>query len=113
MDLLPGTLEILILRAIRWDPTHGAGVAEWIRLVTGGVFPLEEGTLYPALHRCERHGWIESEWGRSDQGRKARFYYLTPAGRQHLETRIADWEAYVAAVDRVIQYGRTPGIRSR
>jgi len=112
MDLLPGTLELLILRALRWEPTHGAGVGEWIRLVTDGAFPLEEGTLYPALHRLERRGWIESEWGRSEAGRRARFYTLTPAGRQALPRLKEEWEAYVAAVGRAVNYG-TPGLWAR
>lgn len=105
MELLPGTLELLILRALRWEPTHGAGVGEWIRLVTDGAFPLEEGTLYPALHRLERRGLIESEWGRSDAGRKAKFYSLTTTGRQRLVELRTAWENYVAAVGRAINYG--------
>lgn len=105
-DLLPGTLELLILRALRWEPTHGAGVGEWIRLVTDGAFRVEEGTLYPALHRLERRGAVVSEWGRSDRGRRARYYALTPAGRAELADRIHHWEQYVAAVSRVVQYGR-------
>ena len=84
MDLLPGTLELLILRALRWEPTHGWGVGAWIRLVTNGAFPLEEGTLYPALKRLEARGWIESEWGKSDNGRKAGSIPLpSPAGRRY------------------------------
>jgi transcriptional regulator len=112
MDLLPGTLELLILRALRWEPTHGAGVGEWIRLVTDGAFPIEEGTLYPALHRLERRGWIESEWGRSEAGRRARFYTLTNAGRQTLPRLKEEWERYVAAVGRAVNYGN-PGLWAR
>jgi PadR family transcriptional regulator PadR len=110
MDLLPGTLELLILRGLRWEPTHGAGVGAWIRLVTNEAFPLEEGTLYPALKRLERRGWIESEWGTSDHGRKARFYHLTAAGRQALPRLVHQWEAYVGAVDRAIRYGNPKGL---
>jgi len=105
MDLLPGTLELLILRALRWEPTHGAGVGDWIRLVTAGAFPVEEGTLYPALHRLERRGWIEGEWGRSEAGRRARFYALTATGRQKLPELRDEWERYVAAVSRAVNYG--------
>lgn len=112
MDLLPGTLELLILRGLRWEPTHGAGVGEWIRLVTDGAFALEEGTLYPALHRLEKRGWIEGEWGRSEAGRRARFYSLTPSGRQALPRIREEWEAYVAAVGRAVNYG-TPGLWAR
>jgi transcriptional regulator len=110
MDLLPGTLELLILRALRWEPTHGWGVGTWIRLVTNGAFPLEEGTLYPALKRLEKRGWIESEWGTSDNGRKAKFYSLTSAGRQTLPRLVSEWEAYVSAVDRAVRYGNPRGL---
>ena len=105
LALLPGTIELLILRALRWEPTHGAGVAEWIRLVTGGVFALEEGTVYPALHRMERAGLIESEWGRSDRNRRARFYNLTGDGRARLKQLLDDWARYAQAVDAAIRHG--------
>jgi len=110
MELLPGTLELLILRGLRWEPTHGAGIGSWVRLVTNGAFVVEEGTLYPALKRLERRGWVESEWGTSDHGRKARFYHLTTAGRQALPRLVAEWEGYVAAVDRAIRYGNPKGL---
>jgi transcriptional regulator len=105
LPLLPGTIDLLILRALRWEPTHGAGVADWIRVVTGGVFALEEGTLYPALHRLERARLIEAEWGTSDAGRKARFYNLTPEGRARLKQLLEDWARYEAAVDAAIRHG--------
>ncbi len=113
LTLRPGSLELLVLRGLRWEPTHGSGVADWIRLVTNGAFALEDGTLYPALHRMERHGWIRSEWGRSEHGRKARFYHLTAGGRAELVNRIAEWESYVAAMNRAIQYGTMRGVRGR
>ena len=103
--LLPGTIELLILRALRWEPTHGAGVADWIRVVTGGVFALEEGTVYPALHRMERAGLIESEWGRSDRNRKARFYNLTSDGRARLKQLLDDWARYGEAVNAALRHG--------
>jgi transcriptional regulator len=105
LTLLPGTLELCILRALRWEPTHGSGIGEWIRLVTDGAFDLEEGTLYPALHRLQRRGLIESEWGVSDHGRRARFYHLTAAGRARLPQLLSGWERYVEAVNRVARYG--------
>ena len=105
LPLLPGTLELLVLRALRWEPTHSAGIAEWIRLVTGGVFALEDGTVYPALHRMERESLIEGEWGRSDRRRKARFYNLTPDGRARLKQRIEEWARYQDAVGAAIRHG--------
>ena len=110
LPLLAGTLELLVLRALRWEPTHGAGVGEWIRLVTDGAFAVEEGTLYPVLHRLERKGWIESEWGASDHGRRARFYTLTGQGRQRLPQLVGDWERYLAAVERALRYGNPRGL---
>jgi len=103
--LLPGTLDLLVLRALRWEPTHGAGVAEWIRLVTGGVFVVEEGTLYPALHRLQRLGLVESEWGRSDRRRRARFYDLTPDGRARLRQLAEEWTRYSGAVGAALRHG--------
>jgi transcriptional regulator len=108
LPLLPGTIDLLILRALRWEPTHGSGVADWIRLVTGGVFALEEGTLYPALHRLERSKLIESDWGKSDRNRKARFYNLTSEGRARLKQLMEDWSRYQAAVDSAIRHGYAP-----
>lgn len=105
ITLLPGTLDMLILRALRWEPTHGWGVADWIRTVTGNAFELEEGTFYPALKRLEQRGLIESERGRSDTGRQAKFYTLTPAGRRALQELLASWSRYTAAVDRAIRHG--------
>jgi len=107
LPLLPGTIELLILRALRWEPTHGAGVADWIRLVTGGAFALEEGTVYPALHRMEKAGLIESEWGRSEKKRKARYYNLTAEGRARLREMAEDWTRYAGAVDAAIRHGAT------
>ena len=108
--LLPGTIELLVLRALRWEPTHGAGVAHWIRLVTGGAFALEEGTIYPALHRMEEAGLIESEWGKSEKNRKARFYNLTGAGRAKLTQLAEEWARYRNAVDAAIRHGYPRGL---
>ena len=110
LPLLPGTIELLILRALRWEPTHSAGIVEWIRVVTGGVFALEDGTVYPALHRMERAELIEGEWGKSDRNRKARFYNLTSEGRQRLKQLLDDWARYQGAVDAAIRHGRPRGL---
>ena len=108
--LLPGTLDLLILRALRWEPTHSAGVGEWIRLVTSGAFALEDGTLYPALHRLEEAGLIESEWGRSDRNRRARFYNLTGEGRLRLKLLTEDWGRYALAVESALSHGLPRGL---
>jgi PadR family transcriptional regulator, regulatory protein PadR len=111
--LVKGTLDMLILRALRWEPTHGAGVAEWMRLVTNGALDLEEGTLYPALRRLEKRGLIESEWGASDKQRRARFYQLTTAGREWFYEEQERWDRYVDTMNRVLRYGTAAGIRGR
>jgi PadR family transcriptional regulator PadR len=106
MNVLPGTLDLLVLRALAWEPTHGTGVGDWIHLVTGRAFTIEEGSLYPALGRLERRGWIGSEWGRSDQNRRARFYQLTVSGRQELRRLTAEWARYAEAMDTVLRHGQ-------
>lgn len=110
LALLPGTLDLLILRALRWEPTHGAGIAEWIRLVTAGAFRLEEGTFYPALQRLERTGLIEGEWGRSDHNRRARFYNLTGEGRHRLRQLEDAWMRYTGAVNAALRHGHPRGL---
>jgi len=105
LTLLPGTLDLLVLRALRWEPTHGAGVGEWIRLVTGGAFALAEGTLYPALHRLEKARLIESDWGRSERNRRARFYNLTGEGRARLKVLVEEWDRYENAVKGALRHG--------
>ena len=113
MDLLPGTLDLLILRALRWEPTHGHGVAVWLRLVTDGQVDLPEGTLRPALQRLERQGLIAGEWGPSEKNRRARHYQLTALGRQRFREEADGWGKYVEVMDRVLGYGATGSIRSR
>lgn len=114
LNLLKGTVDVLILRAVGAQPRHGYGVAEWIDEVTGGTLLLEEGTLYPALHRLQRKRLVEAEWGLSDNNRKAKFYRLTPAGRKRLARDTADWSRYARAVgqalgvDSGVEGGRAP-----
>ncbi len=110
LDLLKGTLDVLVLKALSWGPQHGYAVARWIRDTTDGALEIEEGALYTALHRMEKRGWIESEWGLSDNNRRARFYQLTPAGRRQLRAQVARWERYAEAVAKIIraQNGRVP-----
>jgi transcriptional regulator len=98
LDLLKGTLDVLVLKALTWGPRHGYGVARWIEDATGGALQVEEGALYHALHRLEKRGWLASEWGVSDANRRARYYTLTPAGRQQLAAQTATWTRYAEAV---------------
>jgi PadR family transcriptional regulator PadR len=103
LDLLQGTLDLLILKTLSWAPMHGYQVVRNIRDRSGDAFLIEEGALYPALHRLERKGWIESEWGVSDNNRKAKFYQLTARGRAQLRAEVATWERYTRAVAGVLQ----------
>ncbi len=97
-DLLRSSLDLLILKALSWGPRHGYGVAEWIEHATGDALAVEEGTLYPALHRLERKGWVESEWGISENNRRAKFYRHTAAGRARLRTGAPAWHRYAEAI---------------
>jgi transcriptional regulator len=97
-EILRGTLDLLILKALSWGPAHGYAVAEWIERVTGDELRIEEGSLYPALHRLEERGFIEAEWGVSGTNRRAKYYDLTGAGRQALKAGSATWTRYARAV---------------
>jgi transcriptional regulator len=103
LDLLQGTLDVLVLKTLSWGPRHGYAIARWIRQTTEDVLRIEEGALYPALHRMERKGWIEAEWGISENNRKAKFYQLTARGRAQLRAESATWAQYAAAVAKVLQ----------
>jgi len=103
LELLQGTLDMLMLKALSWGPQHGYGVAELIRMRSGEALKVEEGALYPALHRLEKRGWLESEWGVSENNRRAKFYRLTGAGRAQLNASTQNWLAYADAVTRVLQ----------
>ena len=107
LDLLQGTLDVLVLRALSWGPMHGYAVAEFIRQGSGGAFHVIDGALYTSLHRMEERGWVESEWGLSDKGKRAKFYVLTSAGRRALRAESATWARYVRAVAGVMR--TTPG----
>ena len=109
LDLVQGTLDVLILKTLSWGPRHGYAVARWIHEVSGDVLRVEEGALYPALHRLERRGWIESEWGLSENNRRAKYYQLTPQGRQQLGAKTTTWAKYAAAVTRVLAVGAAGG----
>jgi transcriptional regulator len=102
-DLLQGTLGILILKCLLLGEAHGYAIARWIEETTGDVLQIEEGSLYPALRRLEDRGWVDSEWGTSENNRRARFYTLTAAGRTHLRNEARVWLRYSQAVTRVLK----------
>jgi PadR family transcriptional regulator, regulatory protein PadR len=102
VDLLRGTLDLLILRALAWQSTHGYGVARWIEDVTDDALRIEEGSLYPALYRLERRAWIESEWGVSENNRKAKFYRLTRQGRAQMRAETDNFTRFVQAVYKAL-----------
>jgi transcriptional regulator len=97
-DLYIGTLDVLILKALSWSPMHGYGIGRWIRQTTDEVLTVQEGALYPALHRLQRRGWLDEEWGVTETGREAKYYRLTPAGRRQLRSEVERWRAYARAV---------------
>jgi PadR family transcriptional regulator, regulatory protein PadR len=102
-DLLQGTLDMLILRAIALQPEHGWAIAQRIQQVSNNVLQIGQGSLYPALHRLEYKGWIRAQWGTSENNRKARFYSLTAAGRKQLDTELANWDRLMGAINLVLE----------
>ncbi len=102
VDLPQGTLDLLILRTLALEPQHGWGISERIRQVSRDVLQVQQGSLYPALHRLERRGWIRSKWGVSDNNRRAKYYELTPAGRHQLEDESTSWRKLSAAVESIL-----------
>jgi len=103
LDLLQGTLDLLILRTLQTEPRHGWAISERIQQISRDVLQVNQGSLYPALHRLERQGWIKAETGVSELGRRARFYRLTPAGRKQLEIETGDWARLAGAIGRVLE----------
>jgi transcriptional regulator len=103
LDLLYGTLDLLVLRTLSWRAMHGYGISTHIRGRTDGVLDLEDAALYKALHRLERQGHIASEWGVSENNRRAKYYQLTPAGRRRLRAEVDAWRRFSAAVVRVLE----------
>jgi PadR family transcriptional regulator, regulatory protein PadR len=100
--LLHGTLDVLILKTLVRGPSHGYAIARSIEETTGEAVLVEEGSLYPALYRMERHGWVAAEWGTSELGRRAKLYRLTPAGRRQLATELESWRRFSAGVSKVL-----------
>lgn len=102
-DLMKGTLDLLILKALVFGPRHGYGIARWLEESSRDLLRIEEGSLYPALYRMEKRGWIRSEWGLSDSNRKAKYYRLTTRGKEQLEAQATGWERFVEAMSLVLQ----------
>ena len=102
-DLLQGTLDLLILKTLASEPMHGWGVAQRIQQVSRDALQIGQGSLYPALHRLEYRGWIQAEWGASENNRRAKFYSLTAIGRRQLKTELGDWERLTAAIALVLK----------
>lgn len=103
VDLLQGTLDLLVLRTLRTGPQHGWGIAQRIQQLSEDVLRVNQGSLYPSLHRLEHEGWIEAEWGSSDNNRRAKFYRLSALGRRALAEEAAYWDRVASAVSRVMQ----------
>ena len=101
--LVQGTLDMLILKTLALEPMHGWGIAQRIQQISRDVLQVQQGSLYPALHRLEQQAWIEAEWGASENNRRARYYRLTRAGRRQLEKELDNWERLSAAVSLVLQ----------
>ncbi|HEY4219093.1 MAG TPA: PadR family transcriptional regulator [Gemmatimonadaceae bacterium] len=108
VEVLRGTLDLLILKAVSWGPTHGYAVARWIEQATDDVLRIEEGSLYPALHRLETREWIAAEWGTSDNNRRAKFYTLTAKGRAQLRLETVTWTRFAHAVFAALEAPPTP-----
>jgi PadR family transcriptional regulator, regulatory protein PadR len=102
-DVLQGTLDMLILKALSLEPMHGWGISQRIQQISRDVLQINQGSLYPALHRLERRAWIEADWGTSENNRRAKYYRLTSLGRKHLAEERASWQRFMIAVERVMQ----------
>jgi PadR family transcriptional regulator PadR len=100
--MLHGTLDALVLKTLSWGSRHGYGIAKWIEETTDEAVIVEEGSLYPALYRMERRGWIEAEWGTSELGRRAKFYRITAKGRRQLASETQEWAKFATAVSKIL-----------
>jgi PadR family transcriptional regulator, regulatory protein PadR len=102
-DLLQGTLDMLVLKVVALEPIHGYGIAQRIRQISKDVLQVQQGSLYPALHRLEKRGWLTSEWREAETGREAKFYSLTKLGRKQLDAEAANWDRLSAAVGQILR----------
>jgi transcriptional regulator len=109
MDLVKGTLDVLVLKALSWAPAHGYDISRWIGQQSGGVLQVDDGALYQALRRLELRGLLSSEWGITPTGREAKYYELTAEGLRHLTDRTRSWNAYTSAMEKVLEARQAPG----
>jgi len=105
---LMGTLDVLLLKTLSWGPMHGFGIALWLERTAGHALRIEDGSLYPALHRLERKGWVTATWGLTENNRRAKYYELTAAGRKRLAQESSEWARFAEAVRRVLESTRPP-----
>ena len=110
LGLLQGTLDVMILKALSWGPMHGFAVAKWVRSTTDDVLQIDDGALYPALHRMEHRGLIDADWDLTENKRRAKYYRLTAKGRQELRARSSTWDRYASAVSKVIHATVQPSV---
>jgi len=110
LGLLQGTLDVMILKALSWGPMHGFAVAKWVRSTTDDVLQIDDGALYPALHRMEHRGLIDADWDLTENKRRAKYYRLTTKGRQELRARSSAWDRYASAVSKVIHATVQPSV---
>lgn len=103
LSLLQGTLDLLVLKALMLGPAHGYGVARWVRETTKGTLEVDDGALYTSLHRLEKRGWVRSEWGTTDENRRAKYYVLTRSGRKHMDAQADVWRRYAEAVSACLR----------
>jgi len=108
VDLLQGTLDLIVLKALSWKPMHGFGLARWIQLTTDSVLQVEEGSLYPALYRMENRGWIKASWALTENGRRAKYYKLTATGRRQLVLETQSWDQLTGAIGKIMSTQSEP-----
>jgi len=108
VDLLQGTLDLIVLKALSWRPMHGFGLARWIQLTTDDVLQVEEGSLYPALYRLENRGWIKASWALTENGRRAKYYKLTATGRRQLLVETESWDQLTGAIGKIMSAQSEP-----
>jgi transcriptional regulator len=108
VDLLQGTLELIVLKTLSWGPMHGFGIARWMQRTTEDVLQVEEGSLYPALYRMENRGWIKANWALTENGRRAKYYRLTAAGKRQLAAATASWDQVSGAIAKIMSARRQP-----